>query len=581
MKYFKPTTLLIAATPLLLTTGASAQYSFSIDWHSPTVSAPDTFGGVPITEGDILIPALGMPSFGPLATPGTVISAGPLGLGLPLYSSCVGHVGGTPCAVEVDALSYGKDYPLDNQAGNYLFSTDEFAVGLAGPTAPPDISTEAPCGDSSADIWINAGFLPPGPLPPFAAPVGHTGLVDGDGLLSCSGAVYPGTGVREPNFPGFPNTGDNLDALDMGQGFATGFPITGVYFSLDEGFPDLLSGVLNSGSALASGFTGADILWTATPGGPPMVWGPAPMLGLNLTGAVDDLDALAICENGLAGFQPSQSPYDWLPIVGTAPSDMVLFSVRRGSAVIGMPDSIFGLPIEEGDILTTPLSTTMGGVSPFPGIFCAAENIGLVTARSFGALGDDLNALDTILDPGITDCNGNGVDDAIDIGSGASTDVNGNGIPDECEVIETPYCYCAAALAPCGNGFPSAGCRNSTGIGALLSSSGSSSVAADNLVLTVTGMPLFQPGIIYMGNVMVGPLPFGDGLRCVGGAVTRFPVMFSGATGSISIGPGIIGAGAPIAPFSIWNFQGWYRDPVGPCGTGFNLSNATSVTFTP
>ncbi|MEZ5975726.1 MAG: hypothetical protein R3E96_13060 [Planctomycetota bacterium] len=50
---------------------------------------------------------------------------------------------------------------------------------------------------------------------------------------------------------------------------------------------------------------------------------------------------------------------------------MLLFSVRRGSWVIGQPDSIFGIPIEEGDILTTPLPTAMGGVSPFPGIFIA------------------------------------------------------------------------------------------------------------------------------------------------------------------------------------------------------------------
>ncbi len=30
-----------------------------------------------------------------------------------------------------------------------------------------------------------------------------------------------------------------------------------------------------------------------------------------------------------------------------------------------------------------------------------------------------------------------------------------------------------------------------------------------------------------------------------------------------------------------WYFQGWYRDPMGPCGTAFNLSNAIAVTFAP
>ncbi|MCP4249163.1 MAG: hypothetical protein GY778_19130, partial [bacterium] len=32
-----------------------------------------------------------------------------------------------------------------------------------------------------------------------------------------------------------------------------------------------------------------------------------------------------------------------------------------------------------------------------------------------------------------TDCNGNGVDDAVDVGNGSSEDCNGNGVPDECE----------------------------------------------------------------------------------------------------------------------------------------------------
>ena len=41
---------------------------------------------------------------------------------------------------------------------------------------------------------------------------------------------------------------------------------------------------------------------------------------------------------------------------------MLVFSVRRGSAVIGLPDSIFGLPIEE-DLLVPPIPVA----SPFPG----------------------------------------------------------------------------------------------------------------------------------------------------------------------------------------------------------------------
>ncbi len=31
------------------------------------------------------------------------------------------------------------------------------------------------------------------------------------------------------------------------------------------------------------------------------------------------------------------------------------------------------------------------------------------------------------------DCNGNGVEDAVDIASGYSVDLDGNGVPDECD----------------------------------------------------------------------------------------------------------------------------------------------------
>ncbi|MCB9915298.1 MAG: hypothetical protein H6828_09130 [Planctomycetes bacterium] len=574
----------LAAGATLLASGAAAQQvTFSIDWHSPMLAAPDSFTALPITEGDILSAATITPALGPLPPPGTVISAGPTGLGLPLWGACVGHLGGTPCAVEVDALSYGTDFRMQVQSaaflGDYFFSTDEYALGNMGPFFPPDMSTEVPCGDASADVWKNAMPLPGGPLPPFAVLAGHKAVYDGDGMPSCSGSVYPGFGLREPNFPGFPNIGDNVDALDIELNPSPAFfPPTGVYFSLDEGYFDFLAGVPNSGSAPAHGFFGADILKVVAPGGPPVVWAPAPMLGLNLAGAVDDLDALAIWENGTGVFEPSLQPYDWL---GNN-TDMVLFSVRRGSAVIGMPDSIFGIPIEEGDILTTPLPTAFGGLSPFPGIFCAAENLGLVTARSTGAIGDDLNALDTVSLSTGTDCNGNGVPDSIDIASGASTDVNGNGIPDECELIASGYCYCpVGGPAPCANWDGSAGCRNSTGVGALLSGSGTSSVFNDDLVLTVSNMPTGQFGIVYFGSTAIGPFPFGDGLRCVGGGVVRFGPKNSGAGGSISYGPGLIGGGAPWVPFSTVRFQGWYRDPFGPCGNGFNLSNALAVTFTP
>lgn len=30
-----------------------------------------------------------------------------------------------------------------------------------------------------------------------------------------------------------------------------------------------------------------------------------------------------------------------------------------------------------------------------------------------------------------------------------------------------------------------------------------------------------------------------------------------------------------------WNFQVWFRDPAGPCGTGKSSTNALAVSFAP
>ena len=148
-----------------LTSLATAQVTFSIDWHSPTKLAFDTCTGGPITEGDILTPATGALGFGPLATPCIAIGGGPAGLGLAFFSACPGMPPGTPCRVEVDALSYGRDYRMNTAssgAGDYLFSTDEFAAGGVAPLLFPSLTSEAPFGDSATDVWANGAPLPAG-----------------------------------------------------------------------------------------------------------------------------------------------------------------------------------------------------------------------------------------------------------------------------------------------------------------------------------------------------------------------------------------------------------------------------------
>ncbi len=182
------------------------------------------------------------------------------------------------------------------------------------------------------------------------------------------------------------------------------------------------------------------------------------------------------------------------------------------------------------------------------------------------------------------DCNGNGILDSCDIAEGTSDDDNGNWVPDECEVLETDYCFCADGI--CGNDDPSAGCANSTGVGAILTATGTSRVSADDLFLTMSPLSTNKFGLFFQGT-NTGSLPFGDGYRCISGQLFRYPVVNSGSTGVITFGP-IVGWANSHFPNAgrinngeTWHFQGWYRDPMGPCGTGFNLTHGKSIIFTP
>ncbi len=158
------------------------------------------------------------------------------------------------------------------------------------------------------------------------------------------------------------------------------------------------------------------------------------------------------------------------------------------------------------------------------------------------------------------------------------------------------YCDCGeAAQAPCGNGGDTpaqiGGCFNSTGFKAFLDSTAPSSpsVTADDLVFETYSVPSNVFGLYFMSRGEVR-IPFGDGLRCVGGPnrpVFRFAPAFSGTGGVLVHGPGLVATSRARFPIAghidagqTWRFQAWFRDPGGPCGSGFNLSNAGAVTFT-
>jgi hypothetical protein len=543
-----PALALSAGAMGLLSASAQAQVVFSIDYRGASIGTPATGGGC-ITEADLLTPATagGVPAYGPLPPPAISISGGfgPPGPGLAIPGfGCGCHAPGVPCPRELDALSFGMDTiirPGPMPAGTYVFSVDPCTMGLPGPLAP-NVTTETPPADSAADVF-EALAVPGAPVPP--GPIaGNSGIIDGNGLVSPSGALYTGTGLFEPRFPGPALSGDDLDALEIGPPPGPG---GGVYWSLDGALFNPCTGMPGTGSAMANGFLPGMVLLTPAPGAPPIVYAVPPMLGLDILGpGSDDLDALALAENGIPGFQVSPGPYAWLAVGGP---DMLLFSVRRGSAVIGLPDSLFGAPIEPGDILMPPVA---GGVSPFPAIFVAAEALGLATMRGGAAMPGELDALDTVAP----------VRTAL------------------------PYCFGTPATCPCGNGgAPGNGCANSVfATGSNLAATGLASVGADSVVLTASSLPA-GPGLYFQGTTQVSAV-FGDGLKCVGGTVIRMAIKFAGAVGTDSFpvagDPKVSVAGAIPAGGGTRFYQYWYRNaPVFCTGFTFNLTNGLAIVWTP
>jgi Tol biopolymer transport system component len=161
--------------------------------------------------------------------------------------------------------------------------------------------------------------------------------------------------------------------------------------------------------------------------------------------------------------------------------------------------------------------------------------------------------------------------------------------------VFTPFCFGdgTSVACPCGNtGAPEHGCENSSGTGgALLTATGLASLSGDTLQLTSSGEKPTTLSIFLQGNASIAPVNYGDGLRCVGGAIKH--LRSENAVGGIVIYPD--GTETPISVRSAQlgdsisvgstrNYQVYYRDSVtsfcpAPMGDLYNLSRAIGVTW--
>jgi hypothetical protein len=124
----------------------------------------------------------------------------------------------------------------------------------------------------------------------------------------------------------------------------------------------------------------------------------------------------------------------------------------------------------------------------------------------------------------------------------------------------------------------------------VLAAGGSTSVSEDALALEVRWLPPNVLGILFLGGAEQS-MPFGDGRLVVGpGAAGIFrilPPQSSGAQGAMLWDGGLVATSQSNPPAgqivagSTWYTQVWYRDPSGPCGSGYNTTNGLEIEFKP
>ncbi len=148
------------------------------------------------------------------------------------------------------------------------------------------------------------------------------------------------------------------------------------------------------------------------------------------------------------------------------------------------------------------------------------------------------------------------------------------------------YCGCDDG-GPCGTAPQPDGCENSTGKGAALMGSGTTSISKDDLSLVASGLPRRAPTYFMMGRPGA-PIPAYDGQLCISGTDNQVLVVESlrASRAGVAVTRGKIlnyadRKGLAVMAGSSWSFQAAYYDRHGPCRTRYNFTNALFVTLVP
>ncbi len=197
-----------------------------------------------------------------------------------------------------------------------------------------------------------------------------------------------------------------------------------IYAVLDEGERlDAVAGdetnnktLTTTGSFYQNGFggpTSADIN--------PSLYGPFPSLVYDswVTIGLEDNVGNALSNIGIdwtdfeSGGDLATDNGTWFVTPKDAQGEAMPFTNQNG-------DSLYGTLVAQVTVFGNDSAIHMGA------IFQGKDSMGLTWGPTFAEI--------DIEQPGIIDCNDNGIPDDIDIADGTSTDCDGNGIPDECEL---------------------------------------------------------------------------------------------------------------------------------------------------
>jgi len=259
-----------------------------------------------------------------------------------------------------------------------------------------------------------------------------------------------------------------------------------------------------------------------------------------------------------------------------------------------------------GDLLIGSRYSGLGGVCH---LIYGGPGVGASGTIELGALGAGLGV--TFLGEGdgdrlgdsvacIGDLDGDGVGEFLLGAPQAATPSNANG--GVCYLIRgigsywtETFCFAdETGSCPCGNESApgsDSGCENSSGVGARLVASGTPSVSDDDFVLTVLHAAPHSLGIFVQNLSIRDGIPFSDGLACL-----TFDTHCTRHYGPPAVQPTWLdaaGSGTNAQPLpegdvcgftqpgTTLYYQFWYRDPVGPCGSGANLSSGLATTWLP